>query len=42
MKYKDWLDVWLKNYIEPTAKRRTYEKYSQLVKQHIICKLGDE
>ena len=24
MKYKDWLDVWLKNYIKPTAKRRTY------------------
>ena len=42
MKYKDWLDVWLKNYIKPTAKRRTYERYSQVVEQHIIDKLGDE
>ena len=42
MKHKDWLDVWLKNYIKPTAKRRTYERYSQVVEQHIIDKLGDE
>lgn len=42
MKYKDWLDVWLKNYIKPTAKRRIYERYSQVVEQHIIDKLGDE
>ena len=42
MKYKDWLEVWLKNYIKPTAKRRTYERYSQVVELHIIDKLGDE
>ena len=42
MKYNQWLDIWLKNYIKPTAKRRTYERYSQVVEQHIIDKLGDE
>ena len=34
MKYRDWLDVWLKNYVKPTAKKRTYERYSQIVEQH--------
>lgn len=28
MKYKDRLNIWLENYIKPTAKRRTYESYS--------------
>ena len=42
MKYKDWIEIWLKNYIKPTAKRKTYERYSQIVEQHIIDKLGDE
>lgn len=42
MKYKDWIEIWLKNYIKPTAKRKTYERYSQIVGQHIIDKLGDE
>lgn len=42
MKYRDWLDIWLKNYVKPTAKRRTYERYSQIVEQHIIGNLGEE
>lgn len=42
MKYKDWLEIWLKNYVKPTAKRRTYERYYQVVKQHIINELGNE
>lgn len=42
MKYKNLLDVWLKNYIKPMVKIRTYERYSQVVKQHIMDKLGDE
>ncbi len=42
MKYKDWLNIWLKNYIKPTAKRRTYESYSLIAEQHIKARLGDE
>ncbi len=42
MKYKEWLNIWLENYVKPTAKVRTYERYSQIVKQHIVCKLGEE
>ncbi|MBR1677047.1 MAG: site-specific integrase, partial [Clostridia bacterium] len=41
MKYKDWLNEWLDNYIEPTAKSRTFSRYSEIVKQHIIPKLGE-
>ena len=33
MKYKDWLDVWLANYIEPSSKTKTCERYSEITKQ---------
>ena len=42
MKYKDWLNIWLENYIKPTAKRRTYESYSLIAEQHIKARIGDE
>ena len=41
MKYTQWLNEWLENYIRPSAKVRTYERYSQIVKLHIIPALGD-
>ena len=41
MKYKDWLQEWLDHYIEPTAKIRTYNRYSEIVRQHLIPKLGE-
>lgn len=41
MKYKDWLNEWLENYVKPTSKSRTYERYSQLANSHIIPLLGD-
>ena len=39
MKYKEWLNIWLENYVKPTAKMRTYERYSQIVKQQydFVC-----
>ena len=40
MLYKNWLNLWLKNYIKPSAKVRTYERYSQIVRTHIGGKLG--
>lgn len=39
MKVKEWLPVWLKNYIKPTAKEKTYVRYSEIVKNHLIAYL---
>ena len=41
MKYIDWLIQWLENYIRPSVKVRTYERYKLIVEQHIKVKLGD-
>ena len=41
MKYKEWLQEWLEHYVEPTTKSRTYSRYAEMVKQHIIPKLGN-
>ena len=41
MKYKEWLNIWLENYVNSTTKKRTCERYSQIVKHHIIGRLGD-
>lgn len=41
MIYKTWLEEWLAHYIEPTAKSRTYSRYSEIVRQHILPKLGE-
>ena len=41
MKYKDWLKEWLDIYIEPTSKERTFSRYSEIVRQHLIPKLGE-
>lgn len=42
MKYKEWLNIWLENYIKPTTKLRTYKRYLQIVKLHILNKLGED
>ena len=41
MKYREWLDEWLENYIKPSSKERTYERYCQIVNLHIVPKLGE-
>ena len=40
MKYIDWLNIWLNNYIKPSAKERTYMRYEQLIRTHIAQKIG--
>ena len=40
MKYIDWLNIWLNNYIKPSAKERTYIRYEQLIRTHIAPKIG--
>ncbi|MBO4823255.1 MAG: site-specific integrase [Clostridia bacterium] len=41
MLYKNWLYEWLENYIKPSSKTRTYERYKQIVNMHIVSKIGD-
>lgn len=41
MKYKDWLNEWLKNYVKPSSKARTYERYSIIVEKHLKNGLGE-
>lgn len=40
MKYKEWLKEWLENYIKPTTKYKTYIRYSEIVRGHIVPELG--
>ena len=41
MLYKEWLPNWLENYVQPSAKQRTYTRYKEIVEQHIISQLGE-
>ena len=41
MLYKDWLLDWLKNYVMPSLKDKTYNSYRDIVFNHLIPKLGD-
>ena len=41
MLYKEWLSNWLENYVQPSAKKRTYTRYKEIVEQHIITQLGE-
>ena len=41
MKYKQWLNEWLENYIKPTSKTKTCTRYAEIIERHIIPHLGD-
>ncbi len=41
MKYREWLDDWLINYVQPTSKPRTCVRYEEIVRQHLIPDIGD-
>lgn len=41
MKYKEWLNIWLENYVKPSSKERTYIRYGQLIRTHIAPKIGE-
>ena len=41
MLYKEWLSIWLKNYVQPSTKMRTYTRYKEIVEHHIAEQLGD-
>ena len=40
MEYKNWLNIWLENYIKPSTKERTYIRYKQIIGTHIASKIG--
>ncbi len=41
MQYKEWLEMWLENYVKPTHKIRTFDLYRQMVEKKIVPYLGD-
>ncbi len=41
MKYKEWLPDWLEHYMKPSIKPKTFMRYSEIVRLHLIPKLGD-
>lgn len=40
MKYTEWFNIWLENYIKPSSKQQTYEQYCKIAKIHILPRLG--
>ena len=40
MKYGIWLDEWFCNYIRPSSKSRTSERYSEIIEKRLKVKLG--
>lgn len=41
MKCKEWFEVWLENYVKPTAKNRTYTKYADIYRIRIATAFGE-
>lgn len=41
MKYKIWLDEWFVNYVCPSSKLKTCERYRQIIEKHVKVKLGE-
>ena len=35
MKYSEWLNFWLENYIKPSVKQKTYLRYKEIVEKQI-------
>lgn len=42
MKYSEWLYLWLDNYVEPSNKIRTCQRYRYIVVNHVIPFLGNK
>lgn len=41
MKYIEWLNIWLENYVKPSVKVRTYERYALILEKHIAKDIGE-
>lgn len=42
MKYKEWLNIWLENYVKPSAKAKTIESYERIIQKQINVDLGEK
>lgn len=42
MLFNTWLQLWLTNYVKPSVKTRTVERYAQIVRTHIAETIGDK
>ncbi len=40
MNYQEWSQNWMEHYIMPSVKQRTYIRYSEIIRHHIIPRLG--
>lgn len=41
MKYINWLEEWLENYVKLTSKSRTITRYTEIINQHLAPSLGE-
>ncbi|HCH92144.1 MAG TPA: hypothetical protein DE061_00395 [Clostridiales bacterium] len=41
MKYKEWIADWMSLYVHTTCKRRTCERYEQVIQNYVLPFLGD-
>ena len=41
MLYKDWLEDWLINYVQPSVKEKTYSRYADIATHHLTPSLGN-
>lgn len=41
MKYKEWLQEWLNNYVKISSKQRTVLRYNEILNDHLIPLLGE-
>lgn len=41
MKYKQWLNIWLENYIKMTSKIKTYTIYKNIIENRLKPKFGE-
>ncbi len=41
MKYREWMEEWLDNYVMPSSKQSTYAHYEKTARNHIVAKLGE-
>lgn len=42
MQIKEWFPEWLMSYVKPASKEKTYNRYSEIITQHILPKFGEK
>ena len=40
MKYEEWLNVWYENFVKPSAKLKTIERYGEIIKNRLVPEFG--